>query len=156
MVSRRRLPRWALAPVAAWLFSVPAAEAAVHWGVRGGVYADEEDLFVGGEAMWGVGRAWRFNPNLEIVFVEQADVMTLNADFQRSVYDRGDLEIWAGAGPAIVFADRDFPRQEDEADLGVNLTLGAGAPRGDLKPYGQVKILLSDDSQAVFAFGVRF
>ncbi len=156
MVSCSRSLRCTLALVAASVLSAPAAEAAVQWGVRGGVYTDEEDLFVGGEAMWGVGRAWRFNPNFEFVFVDRADLMTLNADFQKGIHNRGDLEIWAGAGPAIVFADRDFPGEDDEADLGVNLTLGVGVPRGDLKPYGQVKVLLSDDSQAVLAFGVRF
>lgn len=156
MVVRSRRPRWMLGLVAALVLCAPAAEAAVQWGVRGGVYTDEEDLFVGGEAVWAVGRSWRFNPNLEFVFVERADLMTFNADFQKDVYNRGDLEVWAGAGPAVVFADRDFPREDDEADLGVNLTLGVGAPRGEVRPYGQVKVVVSDDSQAVLAFGVRF
>jgi len=148
--------RWSVATAVVCFLGAGAVEAAVHWGVRGGVYADEEDLFIGGEALWNVGRDWRFNPNLEFVFVERGDLMTLNADFQRQIHTAGQLEVWAGVGPAIVLVDRDFPRSDDEADPGVNLMLGVGTRRGDLRPYGQVKILLSDDSQAVFGFGVRF
>ena len=75
----------------------------------------------------------------------------------------GNMTFWAGAGPAIIFRDFDDEgrrgRRDDddgETDFGANLLAGVGMVRGPVRPYGQVKVILSDETEAVLAFGVRF
>ncbi len=150
------LTKWGLVLALPALLAVSAVRAEVDWGVRGGVYADEEDAFVGGEALLGMGHEWYFNPNVEFVFIERSDLVTLNGDFHKDFHKTGNLTVWAGAGPAIVMVDRNVPGGDNETDLGANFLFGVGARNGNVRPYGQAKVLISDDTQAVVAFGLRF
>src|SRR6266571_4699255 len=64
--------------------------------------------------------------------------------------------VWAGAGPTLIFRDRNTPSQSDTTDTGVNLVLGVGGRKGDVRPYGQMKVVLANDTEAVVGVGVRF
>lgn len=133
------------------------ASAAVDFGLRGGIYTDAEDGFVGGELIMPVARSVFFNPNLEYVFVEDGDLLTLNADFHYDFWANPSVTVWAGAGAALINSDPPGSRDDDdETDFGVNLLAGAGALRGSLRPYVQAKAILSDDSELVVAVGLRF
>lgn len=144
------------------LLAAPAAHAQVDFGVRGGVYTDEEDPFLGVELLGNFdGTRWFYNPNVEFVFVDHGDLITLNADFHYDLPADTPFDVWLGGGGAIIFRDRDqdrFGRDDDsETDAGLNLLAGLGFnPGGDIRPYIQGKLLLSDDSQAVLGFGLRF
>ncbi|HWM92189.1 MAG TPA: hypothetical protein VN493_15600 [Thermoanaerobaculia bacterium] len=146
---------WALA--VACLFLVPSASRAeVDFGIRGGLYSDAEAGFIGGELLWDVTRQWYFNPNLEYVFVDNGDLFTVNLDFHYDFNTGSPFYVWAGGGPAIVFASA-CERCDDENDLGLNLLGGVGFGKGQaLRPYIQGKILLSDETEAVLAVGIRF
>ncbi|MGH9464276.1 MAG: hypothetical protein ACRD0X_01435 [Thermoanaerobaculia bacterium] len=132
--------------------------AAAQWdfGVRGGVYTDESDAFVGVELLHRIGPPqWFFNPNVEWVFLERGDLVTLNADFHYDLLVDAPVDVWVGGGPAILFNNPD--RGDDETDAGLNLLVGVGFLPGDaIRPYVQGKIVLSDETEAVLAFGVRF
>lgn len=149
--------RWSWALVAiACILGPGAASAQWDLGVRGGVYTDESDAFVGLELLHRVGGdEWFFNPNFEWVFVERGDLVTLNADFHYDLDIDEPVDVWVGGGPAILFNNRE--RGDDETDAGLNLLAGVGfLPTEAVRPYVQGKILLSDETQAVLAFGVRF
>ncbi len=132
--------------------------AAAQWdfGVRGGVYTDESDAFIGIELLHRLGAgAWFFNPNVEWVFVERGDLVTLNADFHYDLDVDAPIYVWVGGGPAILFNNSD--RGDDETDPGLNLLAGVGFLPGEaVRPYVQGKVVLADETQAVLAFGVRF
>ncbi len=145
------------------LLATPApARAQVDFGVRGGVYSDDGDPFLGAELLGNFhGTRWYYNPNVEVVFVDPGSLVTANADFHFDVPTNGPFDVWLGAGGALVFRDygNDGRRHRDNSttDPGLNLIAGLGFnPRGDVRPYIQGKLLLSDDSQAVLAFGLRF
>lgn len=144
----------------ACLFLVPAgARAEVDLGFRGGLYSDAEAGFLGGELLMDVTRQWYFNPNLEYVFVDEGDLWTLNLDFHYDFDTRTPFYVWAGGGPAAIFAgaDEDCRRCEDETDLGLNLLGGVGFGKGQaLRPYIQGKVILSDETEAAIAVGIRF
>lgn len=130
-------------------------------GVRGGVYADGADPFVGFELLHRMGdSSWWFNPNFEAVFVDDGDLLTVNGDFHHDLATDAPFDLWAGAGLAVIFRDRDRGRgrfSSSETELGVNLLAGVGfASRGALQPYIQGKAILADDSEASLAFGIRF
>lgn len=162
MQSRLRTTLWPLAVVVATILAFPSPAAAqVDLDVRGGVYTDLEDAFVGGGVLMQLTREWYFNPNVEWVFVSPGDLWTLNADFHFDFATRGPLSIWAGVGPALVFQDFDDAgirgrRSDDETDFGVNLLAGLGMATGEVRPYLQGKVLISDETEAVVALGLRF
>jgi hypothetical protein len=158
----RKLGPVAGALAVAGLFLIPAmAGAEVDFGVRGGFYNDADAGFIGADLLWDVTRQWYFNPNVEYVFVDNGDLATLNVDFHYDFPSRSPFYVWAGGGPAVLFRGTDAPcrRCEDdsETDLGLNLLGGVGFGKGQaLRPYIQGKLILSDETEAVLAVGIRF
>lgn len=132
--------------------------AATDVGVRGGPYTDTEEPFIGAELLFNLDgdSPWYGNPNAEYVFVEDGGLATVSFDFHYDFAAGGRATVWAGAGPTLILTDRDRPGNDDDVDAGANLLFGVGAREGEVRPYGQVKLILADDSQAVLAFGVRF
>lgn len=153
---------WALALTA--LFLAPSlANAEVDFGIRGGFYSDAEAGFLGAEALMDVTRAWYFNPNIEYVFVDDGSLWTINGDFHYDLPVQSNLAIWVGGGPAVIFSEIDPPRGcrrcegSDDTEVGLNLLGGVGfSKRGPIRPYVQGKVILSDNTEAAFAFGLRF
>ena len=140
------------------LLALPAAVGAgeIDVDLRLGVYTDASEAFVGGGILTRFGTSkWLFNPNLEYVFVDRGDLATLNADFHYDLTTQGQTDFWLGGGPALVLRDND--RGSDDTDLGVNLLAGVGFLRNQaIRPYFQAKLLISDNTEGVLAFGVRF
>lgn len=137
---------------------VPAA-AQVDLDLRAGRYADTEEAFIGAGILTGVTGNWYFNPNVEYVFVDPGSLWTLNGDFHYDFAHSGNWSIWAGGGPALLFRDledRRGRRVDSETDFGANLLIGAGLNRGAVRPYGQFKVILADETEAVVALGLRF
>lgn len=132
-----------------------AVAADIDADLRVGAYTDAEEAFIGAGLLTRIGGDWFFNPNLEWVFVDRGDLATLNADFHYDLAHRGDTDFWLGAGPALVM--REGPGGNDETDVGLNLLAGIGFLRSQpLRPYLQAKVLISDNTEGVIAFGVRF
>ena len=48
------------------------------------------------------------------------------------------------------------PGDHNTTDAGMNVLLGLGARKGDVRPYGQLKAVLAGDSEVVLGVGVRF
>jgi hypothetical protein len=163
MISRKRLLSAAAAVLALAAFSAPdPAEAQIDLDLRAGIYTDVEEAFIGAGILTDVTGNWYFNPNVEYVFVDPGSLWTLNGDFHYDFLQEGNWSFWAGAGPAIIFRDFDDDgrrgRRDDdeETDFGANLLAGIGLVRGGVRPYGQFKVILSDDTEAVLAVGLRF
>ena len=131
----------------------PAAGADV--GVRGGYYFDVDEPFAGIELLTRVNHRVYFNPNLEYVFTDGFDYLTLNGDFHYDFPVYGRQFVWAGAGLGLVRVDPDGPGDSD-MDAALNLLAGLGFRAGGVIPYFQGKIIVKDNSEFVFAFGIRF
>jgi hypothetical protein len=140
------------------VLSPSPASAEVDLGVRGGAYTDEEKPFLGAEGLFNLGeqRRWFGNPNLEHAFVDNGNLTTVSMDFHYDFVTGEPFAVWAGAGPTLIFRDRDRVGNDDDTDPGVNLLVGVGAEKGDVRPYGQLKVIVADDPQAVLAAGIRF
>lgn len=130
----------------------------IDFDLRGGYYADDaEGPFIGAGVLTGFGSTgqWFFNPNVEFAFGDNVDVITGNADFHYDLPTSSSLAFWVGGGPAVVHYDPDFGRGS-ETDFGVNAFFGFGAREGSLRPYFQIKALVSDESELVIGGGIRF
>jgi hypothetical protein len=143
-----------LAALALALLLPAAPVAAGNLGIRGGLYTDVEEPFVGLEYLARVGNRVYFNPNVEYVFVENATYLTFNADAHYDFETHSRAYLWAGAGLAALHFDPEG-RIDGETDAGLNLLFGVGA-KGDVIPYLQGKLVVADESEFVIAFGLRF
>ncbi len=159
LTRRRRHQRalWTLLTLGFLLAAGPAAADGFDFGLRGGIYTDESDAFVGAELLTRIGHGeWFFNPNVELVFVDRGDLATLNFDFHYDFRVQGPVYLWAGGGPALVFRNPD--RGDDETDGALNLLAGIGFKlrNSSVRPYIQGKAILSDETEGSIAFGIRF
>ena len=148
-----------LAIAALFLMAGPA-QAEVDFGIRGGIYNDADAGFLGAELLTDFfARGWYFNPNVEYVFVDDGDLWTLNLDAHYDLRTGKPFNFWLGGGPALIFRSSDCERcdNNDDTSVGLNLLAGMGfMPRAPIRPYIQGKLILSDETEAVLAFGVRF
>lgn len=141
------------------LFLVPSALAA-DFGVRGGLYQDSGDNFVGAEAQFDIG-AVNINPNIEYSLADEVTAGSANLDVTVDIGQFNRVTPYLGAGVGLWYLDDDFG--DDTTDLLGNLIGGVSFNLDFLKPYAQVKYFrtLEDDEggndhDIAFTVGVRF
>ncbi len=143
------------------VFSLPArADGRLMPEVRGGLYTQSSDGFLGGGVLTAISDTWYFNPNAEVVFGD-GSYFTVNADVHKDLNMSSGPAFWLGGGPAIVVADSHDPDLtnnpgDSDLDLGLNLLGGVGAKYGSARPFGQLKYMISDQNQFSMALGLRF
>jgi hypothetical protein len=131
------------------------ASAEIHPGVRLGGYFDSEAFFLGGEILAPITSDWYINPNVEFGFGDNFNIYTFNFDVHYDLPTRA-VYTWVGGGPAVILVDPEGNRDGD-TDFGLNLLFGVGFKIDSrIVPYIQPKVILSDNSEFVLAFGVRF
>jgi hypothetical protein len=141
-----------------YIFLAESAYAEISPGFRAGAYFDAESAFVGGEVVADLTEDWRFVPNVEFVFVDNASLTTFNFDFQYNIRTDYRFDLWAGAGAAILHFNPENDNFDSDTELGANLFFGVGFPLQDARfiPYVQPKLILADDVEFSLGFGVRF
>jgi hypothetical protein len=157
-MNRRRLLRgWWFGAVAAALAlaAFTQARADTTFGVRSGVYTDANAGFIGGEVVTSMAPSWYFNPNLEVALAGDRQVVSVSSDFHYDFFQDRPYWVWAGGGPALIH--RSMPSESDRTDFGANFLGGiAWKTSAKVSPYVQAKVTLSNEDEAVLAFGVRF
>jgi hypothetical protein len=128
------------------------ADAILGADVRGGYYTEVEELFLGGGLRIGLA-GFEIIPNFEYVFVSNATLYTLNVDGQINLIPFGLGSVWIGGGLGLMGFG--VEGSDTETKGLVNLFAGVGL-NVILKPFAQVKYVISDESTAVLALGVRF
>src|SRR5688572_21927691 len=141
--------------VASLLLVSPSA--GVDGDLRAALYTDDDAVGVGAGILTGVAdsHSWFFNPNVEAAFGDDANVMSLNGDVHYDFADTEDVTFWLGGGPAVIMTD---PEGDDDSDTdaGLNLLTGLGDKDGSIRPYAQLRGLISDENELVLAGGIRF
>jgi hypothetical protein len=128
------------------------ADAILSADIRGGVYTDPEDFFLGGGLRIGVA-GFEVIPNFEYVFVSNATRYTLNVDGQWNLLPFGLGSAWVGGGLGLMGVG--IEGFDTNTDGLINLFAGVGL-NVILKPYAQAKYIISDSNQGVLSLGVRF
>jgi hypothetical protein len=137
------------------------AEAEIKPGVRAGSYFDPGNAAVGVDVLTSVNdkHTLYFNPNVEYVFLDRADLWSFNADIHYDLLT-GDSPVyfWVGGGPALLYRNPDNPTLNSDTDFGVNVLTGIGfrVKGTSLVPYIQPKYTFSDNDRFSLAFGLRF
>ena len=78
----------------------------------------------------------------------------MNGDLHYDLPVESDMSYWIGAGPALMISDPDVGGSH--SDFGVNILGGAGVARGAIRPFGQFKAIVSDNTEAALMGGIRF
>jgi hypothetical protein len=143
----------ALLALAATTLTPARSGAQTDVDLRAGVYTDMSAMALGGGLLTGVGSSWWFNPNLEAAFGDGGNLITLNGDFHYDFPTGDPVSIYLGAGPALLFANPDGG--DTSTDVGLNL-IGGVAGRGAVRPFGQVKAVVSDNTEVALMGGIRF
>jgi hypothetical protein len=161
MRKQQRSLKWTVAAVAviACGFVIGGARTAgaqTAADLRAGLYTDAEGVGVGGGVLTPIGhdQRWYANPNVEAAFADRRNVYSVNGDVRYDLPVQGQVSCWLGAGPAVVVRDPDFGNSS--TDLGLNLLAGVGGKRGQVRPYGQLKGVVSDNSEVAVMAGIRF
>lgn len=127
-----------------------------YFGVRGGAYFDVDEPFIGVELLFPLTSDIWFNPNVEWVFVDNADLATVNLDVHFDLPAGASYSFWIGGGLGLRYFNPDGPRDGDW-DPGANILAGLGFGHGRVIPYVQAKVFVSDgNSEFILAGGFRF
>jgi hypothetical protein len=145
--------KWLLIILMLCAVSASTAGAQTRFGVRGGVYLDQDDPFAGAHFLHAIDRHWMFNPNFEYVFVDRGSMFTINADVHYDLPSRSSAIFWLGGGLGINhFSFREF----NNTDAGLNLLMGVSFGRRPTIPFIQVKVMVMDETQLVLGGGLTF
>jgi hypothetical protein len=154
----RRIAILTLMCSAGWILGAVSNGAAMDTDLRAGVYTDSEAIGVGAGLLTPVGSSsrWFFNPNVEIGFGDEENLIGVNGDFHYDFYNSGNsgMSAWFGGGPAILMTNPD--NGDSQTDLGLNVLTGLGGTSGAVRPFAQVKGIITDESQVVLQGGIRF
>jgi len=124
--------------------------------LRGGVYTDEGGFAMGGGVIRPLksGTSWYFNPNVEAAFADRSDQVSMNADIHYDFPTAPTYSVYAGAGPALIISHPD--RGDTQTDAGINLVGGVDWRQESLRPFVQMKGVLSDQGELAIMGGIRF
>jgi len=136
----------------------PGFSRSADFGVRGGVYSEPDQTFVGAEALFDMTKTgrWFGNPNVEHMFMDTGDRDSFSFDFHYDFPTGNPYSFWVGAGPTLIHDERNLPPGRDNNDAGMNLLFGVGAKTGNVRPYGQIKAVVANDDEVAVGVGVRF
>ena len=132
------------------------AQAAVDGDVRAGIIPDADQVSIGGGVLAPVGTSghWYFNPNVELAMGDSRDIVHMSGDFHYDLNEGTGPAFWVGGGPAVLLVNREVGRSK--TDVGVNVLTGVGAKSGQVRPFGQLRGTVADESQVTIAGGIRF
>jgi len=136
------------------LAASPASPDNLMGGIRFGYYTDVSEPFVGGELLVGVAHRLYFNPNVEVVLVDNGSYLTFNGDFHYDFPTRSAF-FWLGAGLGVIQVNPEGPENSDTS-LAANFLAGVGFRTGRVIPYFQAKVIAKSGSEFALAFGLRF
>jgi len=134
----------------AWAVSGPVSLTAMGGFYSGGI----DEPFLGAGVKVGLG-GLSVTPYGEYIFVSHGNAYSLNADLTIPIIPLGVASIYGGAGAGVLFVDPD--NAGSDSNSVINLLVGAGLNAVPMKPYGQIKYVVTDgDDPFVFTVGVRF
>jgi hypothetical protein len=156
---KRLLSLIAFAALTGALVLLPSAAArATDVGVRMGYYFDANAFSIGTELLSPIGDnpgQWYFNPNVELAMGEHRDLAALNADFHYDLDTGSNTAVWVGAGP-VCSSSTGMSRTTTPTWIRAEPHSGSRRETRHYRPFVQGKGILSDNSEAALAVGIRF
>jgi hypothetical protein len=136
------------------LASPASADEHIMGGARFGYYFDAAKPFLGGELLFRMAPRFYFNPNVEVVLVDNGSYLTFNGDFHYD-FPAHSAFYWLGGGLGVVTVNPEGPENTDTT-LAANFLAGVGFRTGSVIPYFQAKAIAKSNAEFSVAFGLRF
>jgi hypothetical protein len=145
-----------LVALALAISTAAVARASVDADVHAGIVMDPDAVALGGGLLADVGSpgSWYFNPTVDLALADARDMVSLNGDFHYDFTQSRSTSFWMGAGPALIWTDR--VGRDADTDVGMNLLAGLGGRSGEVRPFGQLKGTVADNSSIMLSGGIRF
>lgn len=133
--------------------SVESLDAQTRLGIRGGIYFDRDEPFVGGHLLHELDNNWIFNPNFEYILVETGSLYTINFDLHHDLPSKSNTIFWFGGGLGI---NRFILENFSNTDLGLNILMGMSFGRGRSIPFLQFKVMVFEETELALGAGITF
>jgi hypothetical protein len=149
----RRFAAWTLA---ATLCAIPAASARAqnaYAGPRLGVNLDSDDLLVGAQLALSMAPSWTFYPSIEVYLPDAGSLIGINVDFKYLLPARSAPRPYVGGGINVLRAS--FGGSSD-TDTGASFFFGIQGRQRKVRPFGEVRLLLHDNTSIQFTGGLNF
>ncbi len=129
-----------------------------------GVTIDPDQFHIGGHVAFGeIYPGWIFQPNVEVGIGDNLTIVAINLEtiykFSETV---GEMGLYGGLGLGVNFIeydvdeDRDFRRDDDDTELGLNLIIGLDKTVNRDSFFGEFKVGLGDSPDFKLTFGWTF
>jgi len=149
----RRIVIGTLATLALATLPASAQTSRTHLGPRIGYNFDAEEITVGGQISFPIGRRLEFYPSADIHLVDPGSMFGVNFDLKYRLPGETIRWMYLGTGLGIINTSiGDF----DNTDTGLNLMIGAESLRGSFHPFVEGRIFISDGSMAQLVAGLNF
>jgi hypothetical protein len=140
--------------VAATAVTANAQTSRPHVGPRIGYNFDAEDISLGGQLSFPIGRRLEFYPSADVTLVDPGSMFAVNIDLKYRLPAGSSMD-WLYLGTGLGIVSRSF-NDNDNTDTGLNVLLGAESLRGRVHPFVEGRVLISDGSMAQLMGGLNF
>jgi hypothetical protein len=128
------------------------AQRNAHIGVHAGYNTDVEDAVLGGQLTVPLVERLEFYPSLDIYFPDEGTRLGFNGDLKYGVPLGGTSWFYFGGGLNVLYRD---VADASDSDLGVNLIGGLEGRGGTVHPFGELRVMLHDNTLLQLAGGVN-
>jgi hypothetical protein len=130
-----------------------SAQATTQAGVRAGYDFQSDEVILGANLTVPISTRIEFYPSLDLYTPDRGNKIGFNGDVKVFLPVRATYKLYAGGGLGIVNQNLG---DISNTDLGINFMFGIDSTVGRIHPYGEVKLLVHDDTQLVLFAGVNF
>ncbi|MCC6319357.1 MAG: hypothetical protein IT361_16920 [Gemmatimonadaceae bacterium] len=113
---------------------------------------DVEEAAIGGQFIIPLNSRFDFYPSLDIFLPDDGSLFAINADLRFHPAPRDAAQLYLGGGVNI---SRAAYRGRSNSDAGVNLFAGLEGRSGVIRPFGELRVILSDGSSVQMAGGLN-
>jgi hypothetical protein len=125
----------------------------MHIGPHVAFEFDNQDFAIGAQFSVPVARHLEAYPSFDYYFVDVGSLWALNADLKwRVARERPDW-LYLGTGLNI---SRSTVNDFHHTDAGLNLIVGVESLKGKVHPFGEGRLIVSDETRFQLAAGLNF
>lgn len=129
------------------------AQAQGRAGFRLGMNLDSDDALVGAQLVAPLTPQWSFYPSLDVYLPENGSLIGLNIDIKHVLTTAGGPRIFLGGGLNLLRASNGGA---SNTDTGADVFFGLEGRRSSVRPFGEVRLLLHDNTSLQLVGGLNF
>jgi hypothetical protein len=126
-----------------------AQDKAMHLGPRLSYQFDAEELGVGAQFSVPIASQLEFYPSFDVFFTDPNSLWSFNVDLKWRVAPSSVSWLYLGTGLNVMDGGGD-------SQAGLNLFGGIESLKGRIRPFGELRFIVNDNSTAQMSAGLNF